>query len=267
MVGAGVVLPADKHRYADPVVREEALVLERGRVDMQLTSTTRRTSATEDAGTPLAPRPSTLSVRSRRDPRTPPVLARRRPGTPPCPLRGAPPENKYIDMNDVFLTNAAAGRVVHRWYGANEDLDARRIIPKNAALCGGAIYHANCFMTGKLTRTRALHAGLRTKSVDLRHRGAHLLQDDSHVRHGGRARRQDARHRRRVHQSCPRRGYRHFRFAGRRRLRSIRAGTSCRRGVFGSPLHQRTQPNGYGIGSIKFDIAAEMSPSLKGLTC
>ena len=60
----------------------------------------------------------------------------------------APPENKYINMNDRFLPDTPGGRVVPT-FGANEDLDVRRIIPKNAALCGGAINHANCFMSGQ----------------------------------------------------------------------------------------------------------------------
>ena len=50
----------------------------------------------------------------------------------------APPDNKFLNLNNRFLPDTSGGRVVHT-YGDNEDLDARRIIPKNAALCGGAI--------------------------------------------------------------------------------------------------------------------------------
>ena len=180
----------------------------------------------------------------------------------------APPENKYIDMNDVFLTNAAAGRVVHR-YGANEDLDARRIIPKNAALCGGAIYHANCFMTGKAYADTAFTPTKNEKrwifvivehiyfkmirmSVTVDGRDVKMRVIDagyiSHVRDASDIDTSDSAA---------------YDVSDRYARRNFMPVAQC----FAHLCTGGLSPNGYGIGSIKFDIAAEMSPSLKGLTC
>ena len=60
----------------------------------------------------------------------------------------APPENKYINMNDRFLPDTPGGRVVHT-FGANEDLDVAASSPRTQPCAARAINHANCFMSGQ----------------------------------------------------------------------------------------------------------------------
>ena len=180
----------------------------------------------------------------------------------------APPDNKFLNLNDRFLPDTSGGRVVHT-YSDNEDLDARRIIPKNAALCGGAIYYANCFMSGKAFVDESFTPTKQEKAVDLRHRRARTLQDDPHLRDTRRARRSHARDGRGVHQPRPRRQrHRHVRLDGVQRHRALQAPElHARRGCFAHLCTSGLSPSGYGIGAIKFDIASEMSLSLKGVEC
>ena len=180
----------------------------------------------------------------------------------------APPENKYINMNDRFLPDTPGGRVVHT-FGANEDLDVRRIIPKNAALCGGAINHANCFMSGQayvdesFTPTKLekrwifviiehTYFKMIRISVTLVGRAVHMrvmdagfidhLRDDSDI------------------DTSDSKAYDVTDRYSRKQFMQV---ADC----FAHLCTTGLSAGGYGVGSIKFDIASEMSVSLKGLQC
>ena len=180
----------------------------------------------------------------------------------------APPDNKFLNLNDRFLPDTSGGRVVHT-YSDNEDLDARRIIPKNAALCGSAIYYANCFMSGKAFVDESFTPTKQEKrwifvivehvyfkmiriSVTLDGHDVRMRVMDagyiSHVRDANDIDTSDAMA---------------YDVTDRYRRRNFMPVADC----FAHLCTSGLSPNGYGIGAIKFDIASEMSLSLKGVEC
>ena len=180
----------------------------------------------------------------------------------------APPVNKFLNLNDRFLPDTSGGRVVHR-YGANEDLDARRIIPKNAAMCGGAINYANCFMSGKayvdesFTPTKQekrwifvivehVYFKMIRLSVTLDGRDVRMRAMDagyiSHIRNANDIDTSDSMA---------------YDVTERYRRRNFMPVADC----FAHLCPRGLSPYGYGIGAIKFDIASEMSLSLRGVEC
>lgn len=180
----------------------------------------------------------------------------------------APPENKYIDMNDRFLPKIATGRVVHT-FGENEDLDVRRIIPKNAALCGGAISRGNCIMTGKayvdtsFTPTQqekrwifviVEHIYFKMVRITVKLEGHDVrmgVVDAGYIDHVRDANDID---------TSDSMAYDVSERYSRRKFQYI---AECFAHLCTSGLDHR----GYGLGSIKFDIAPEMSFSLRGTSC
>ena len=180
----------------------------------------------------------------------------------------APPDNKFLNLNDRFLPDTSGGRVVHT-YGDNEDLDARRIIPKNAALCGGAINYANCFMSGKafvdesFTPTKQekrwifvivehvyfkmIRVSVTLDGLDVRMR----VVDAGYISHVRNANDID---------TSDSMAYDVTDRYARRRFMPV---ADC----FAHLCTRGLSPSGYGIGAIKFDIASEMSLSLKGVEC
>lgn len=180
----------------------------------------------------------------------------------------APPDNKFLNLNDRFLPDTSGGRVVHT-YGDNEDLDARRIIPKNAALCGGAINYANCFMSGKafvdesFTPTKQekrwifvivehvyfkmIRVSVTLDGLDVRMR----VVDAGYISHVRNANDID------TSDSMA------YDVTDRYARRSFMPVADC----FAHLCTSGLSSDGYGIGAIKFDIASEMSLSLKGVEC
>ena len=180
----------------------------------------------------------------------------------------APPANKFLNLNDRFLPDTSGGLVVHT-YGDNEDLDARRIIPKNAALCGGAIYYANCFMSGKafvdtsFTPTKQekrwifvivehVYFKMIRISVTLDGHDVRMRVVDagyiSHIRNANDIDTSDSMA---------------YDVTDRYRRRRFMPVADC----FAHLCTGGLSPDGYGVGAIKFDIASEMSFSLKGADC
>ncbi len=180
----------------------------------------------------------------------------------------APPVNKFLNLNDRFLPDTSGGLVVHT-YGDNEDLDARRIIPKNAALCGGAINYANCFMSGKafvdtsFTPTKQekrwifvivehVYFKMIRISVTLDGHDVRMRVVDagyiSHIRNANDIDTSDSMA---------------YDVTDRYRRRSFMPVADC----FAHLCTGGLSPSGYGVGAIKFDIASEMSFSLKGADC
>ena len=180
----------------------------------------------------------------------------------------APPEGKYIDMNDRFLPDTGSGRLIHT-FGENQDLDARRIIPKTGAVCGGAINYANCFMGGKAfvdtsftpTKTEkrwmfVMMEGpwfkmIRT-TVTLQGRDVYMRVMDAgyypHIRDQNDVETSDTMA---------------YDASQRYQSRRFMPVADC----FAHLCTSGLSPSGYGLGSLKFDIASEMSVSLRGLEC
>lgn len=180
----------------------------------------------------------------------------------------APPENKYIDMNNRFLEDSATGRSVHT-FGENEDLDVRRIIPKNAALCGGAISNGNCIMTGKAYVDTAFTPTQQEKRwifVIVEHVYFKMIRISVFLDgHDVRMRVVDAGYISHVRDAndidtSDSMAYDVSERYSRRRYMPV---ADC----FAHLCTSGLSPRGYGIGSIKFDIAPEMSFSLRGVSC
>ena len=152
----------------------------------------------------------------------------------------APPDNKFLNLNDrpsghlrrASCTRTATTRTSTRVASS----------PRTRPCAGGAIYYANCFMSGKAFVDESFTP--RQEKPDLRHRRARVLQDDPHLRDTRRARRSHARDGRGVHQPRPRRQrHRHVRLDGVRRHRTLQAPElHARRGLLCAPLHERLVP-------------------------
>jgi hypothetical protein len=183
----------------------------------------------------------------------------------------APPLNKFIDMNDEFLTPDAGGQKVINAGDWGEDMDVRRIIPKNAALCGDAINRANCIMMGKAygdTSFEPTKFEKRWIFVIVEHVYFKMIRisvtynpDDgavymrvvdagyiSHVRDANDIDTSDSMA---------------YDVSERYARRSFMPVAQC----FSRLCQSGKSPAGYGIGAIKFDIASEMSVSLREHAC
>lgn len=183
----------------------------------------------------------------------------------------APPLNKFIDMNDNFLTPNDGGRKVLRRGEWGEDMDVRRIIPKNAALCGNAIYYANCFMMGKaygdtsFTPTKfekrwifviVEHVYFKMIRISVTYNpddGAVYMKvvDAGYISHVRDANDID------TSDSMA------YDVSDRYARRNYMPVAEC----FAHLCGAGESPGGYGIGAIKFDIASEMSASLREHNC
>jgi hypothetical protein len=186
-----------------------------------------------------------------------------------------PPSNRYIDMNVDFLPAAAPGRLVLEPGTWGQDMDVRRIIPKNAAMCGGAISNGNCILNGKafpdtsFTPTKyekrwifvlVEHVYFKmiriTATLDAATGGVYMRVLDagynSHIRDPNDIDTSDSM----AYDVTAR-------YLARRYMPVAECFRQhCDAGEMGAKKFQ-----GYGVGSIKFDIATEMSVSLVGHDC
>ena len=178
-------------------------------------------------------------------------------------LGDAPPTSININYDGQFLSTSGTQIVAPGQWG--EDMDVRRIIMKNAVLCGAAINHLNC-MYGKAFPLNAVSG----YSGPSKTRKDWLFIVVEHVYFKMVRISVTLAANKGVTATAVAAGYvEHVRDAADINTSDSMAYDGSAK--WGARNNMDVAPNldggGYGVGGIKFDIAAEMSASLRGVDC
>jgi len=178
-------------------------------------------------------------------------------------LGDAPPTSFNINFDGQFLSMSGTQIVAPNTWG--EDMDVRRIIMKNAVLCGSAINHRNC-MFGKAFALNAVsdYSGPSKTRKDwlfivVEHVYFKMVRVSVTLSSNNG-----------VTATAVAAGYvDHIRDANDINTSDSMAYDGSAK--WAARTHMDVAPNldggGYGVGGIKFDIAAEMSASLRAVDC